>query len=237
MQRGKESCTRTPSRTASPQSRPPFSACRGVRQYGPILSGMNRRPNPIRRLLDSKVLAAGGSFQKLIDVETTGTCDELCLSLRAGRLALKPGVVVRHVSPPQAYFETRGISRSGNYLADDDLLTQLIGRIYDAAMTPALWAATLPAFLPKTALARTARRSITSGFIPSKCRSIQKPIRGWTPSQTCVLSTSDRWSASRTLSRRTNFIRDVSSASGWNLRVGSTPPTAFLKRLSRIARF
>jgi DNA-binding CsgD family transcriptional regulator len=79
----------------------------------------------------------------LIDVETTGTCDELCLSLRAGRLALKPGVVVRHVSPPQAYFETRGISRSGNYLADDDLLTKLIGRIYDAAMAPALWPDTL----------------------------------------------------------------------------------------------
>jgi DNA-binding CsgD family transcriptional regulator len=50
---------------------------------------------------------------------------------------------VRHVNPPQTGFAPHSISPSGEYLAEDEMLTQLIGRIYDAALAPALWPDTL----------------------------------------------------------------------------------------------
>jgi len=50
---------------------------------------------------------------------------------------------VRHVNPPQTGFAPHSIPPSGEYLADDEILTRLIGRIYDAALSPALWPDTL----------------------------------------------------------------------------------------------
>jgi DNA-binding CsgD family transcriptional regulator len=50
---------------------------------------------------------------------------------------------VRHVNPPQTGFAPHSIPPSGEYLADDEILTRLIGRIYDAALSPSLWPDTL----------------------------------------------------------------------------------------------
>jgi len=48
---------------------------------------------------------------------------------------------VQHLISPESSIAPRGIA--GNYLLDEEMLTRLIGRIYDAAVAPALWPDTL----------------------------------------------------------------------------------------------
>jgi DNA-binding CsgD family transcriptional regulator len=76
---------------------------------------------------------------------------------------------VRHVHPPQAGFTPHSISPPGEFRADDERLTRLIGRIYDAALLPALWPETLAeiaAFVGGQAAGMFSKDSVSKDSIP-----------------------------------------------------------------------
>ena len=74
-----------------------------------------------------------------------------------------------HLNSPEASITPHGIAAPGSYLHDEEMLTRLIGRIYETAMQATLWPETLAkiaSFVGGQAAGLLSKDSISNGSTP-----------------------------------------------------------------------